>query len=84
MATYDFTLILAGPTELTDDIADQLFAAGCDDATPSSSTGIVSVHFAREASDLETAIRSAIADASSAGYLADHVEIDADAAVLKK
>ena len=32
---FDFALILSTPTELTDDVADALFAAGCDDATPS-------------------------------------------------
>ena len=83
MTTYDFTLILSDPTELTDDLAEKLFAAGCDDATTSSSGGAVSVDFGREASDLESAIRSAIANVSSAGYIVARVEIDADAAVLK-
>ncbi len=32
MTTYDFTLIVSRPTEFTDDFADKLFAAGCDDA----------------------------------------------------
>jgi hypothetical protein len=84
MTTYDFTLILSGPTELTEELADKLFAAGCDDSTPSSSGGIVSVDFGREATDLESAIRSAIANVSSAGYVVARVEIDADAAALKK
>lgn len=83
MNTYDFTLVLSGPTELTDDLADSLFAAGCDDATPSSSEGVVSLDFGRESSDLESAIRSAIANVSSAGYVVSRVEIDAEAAVLK-
>jgi len=84
MTTYDFALVLSGPTELSDDLADKLFAAGCDDATPSSSGGTVSVDFGREATDLESAIRSAIANLSAAGYVVARVEIDADAAVLKK
>jgi hypothetical protein len=83
MATYDFTLILSGPTELTDDLAEKLFAAGCDDATPSSASGTVSVDFGREATDLESAIRSAIANVSAAGYVVARVEIDAEAAGLK-
>lgn len=83
MTTYDFTLILSGPTELTDEFADKLFAAGCDDGTPSSSECSLSVDFSREATDLESAIRSAVADVSSAGGVVDRVEIDADAAVLK-
>jgi hypothetical protein len=84
MNTYDFTLILSGPTELTDDLADNLFAAGCDDATPSSSEGVVALDFGRESSDLESAIRSAIANVSSAGYVVSRVEIDAEAPALKK
>jgi hypothetical protein len=83
MATYDFTLILSGPTELTDELADKLFAAGCDDATPSSAGGVISIDFGRDSSDLETAIRSAIANVSTAGYVVARVEIDAEAAGLK-
>jgi hypothetical protein len=43
----------------------------------------LSVDFCREASDLETAIRTAVADVSSAGGVVDRVEIDADAPILK-
>jgi hypothetical protein len=84
MRTFQFSIVLESPTTLTAEVADQLFAAGCDDATPSSSGGIVSVDFSREATDLESAIRSAIANVSAAGYVVARVEIDADAAVLKK
>ena len=34
---YDFALILTGVPELTTDVEDGLFQAGCDDATPASS-----------------------------------------------
>ncbi len=30
---YEFTLILAEPVELTEQVVDALFVAGCDDAT---------------------------------------------------
>lgn len=83
MTTYDFTLILSSPTELTDDFADKLFAAGCVDGTPSSCDGIVSIDFSREASDLESAIRSAVSNTATAGGIVGRVEIDADAPVLK-
>jgi hypothetical protein len=83
MRTYDFTLVLSSPAELTDDFADGLFSAGCEDGTPSSAKGVVSVDFARDASDLETAIRSAVANVAAAGGVVDHVEIDADASALK-
>ncbi len=84
MTTYDFSLILSSPSELTEEFADKLFVAGCDDATPYSTGGILTVDFSREAADLETAIRTAVANVSSAGGVVDRVEIDADAPVLKK
>ena len=58
MKTYEFALILAGAPELTDDLCDALFAAGCDDSSPSQSCGVTRIIFDREADSLETAIRS--------------------------
>jgi hypothetical protein len=84
MTTYDFMLILSAPTELTEEFANKLFAAGCDDATPSSSAGTLSIDFTRDATDLESAIRSAISNVSAAGGVVDHVEIDADTPLLKR
>ncbi len=83
MTTYDFTLILSSPAELTEDLADKLFDAGCDDGTPISCEGQLSIDFSREATDLESAIRSAIANASSAGCIVDRVQIAADAAMRR-
>ena len=62
MTKYDFTLILSGDIELTEQLADELFEAGCDDGTPARSNGVVSIDFHREAMSLEEAIRSAIRD----------------------
>lgn len=81
MSKYDFTLILTEPLELTDDLADALFAAGCDDGTPGTCNGVFSIDFHREARSLEEAIRSAIADIRTAGYEVARVEIDAEAVV---
>jgi hypothetical protein len=83
MTTYDFTVVLAGREELTAELADRLFAAGCDDGTPSQRSGIVHIGFSREASDLESAIRSAIADVAKAGCIVTRVEIEADAPLLR-
>jgi hypothetical protein len=83
MTTYDFTVILGGIDELTVDVADRLFAAGCDDGTPSQRSNTVQVSFSREAADLESAIRSAIADVTAAGCKASRVEIQADAPLLQ-
>ena len=81
MSTYDFTLILTEPLELTDDLADALFAAGCDDGTPGTCNGVFSIDFHRESVSLEEAIRSAIADIRTAGYAVTRVEIEAEAVV---
>jgi hypothetical protein len=68
MRTYEFTLYLLGVDEATLDMADQLYAAGCDDATVGASEGVVHVEFMREASNLRDAIDSAIANVRKAGY----------------
>jgi hypothetical protein len=81
MHKYDFTLILTESLELTDDLADALFAAGCDDGTPGTCNGVFSIDFHREAMSLEEAMRSAIGDVRAAGYEVARVEIEAEAIV---
>lgn len=76
-ATYSFTLILAGVSEITVDMADALFAAGCDDGSPGSCEGIVSVDFDREATSLGDAVGSAIRDVERAGLAVARVVMDA-------
>lgn len=79
MRKYEFTLILKGSLELTEDIADALFEAGCDDGTPGTCQGVFSIDFHREAVSLEEAIRSAIENVKTAGYQVERVEISAEA-----
>jgi hypothetical protein len=67
MATYRFTVILAGLDEISDDLAEALFEAGCDDGSPWSSQGVAAVGFDRQSESLEQAVRSAIADVQKAG-----------------
>jgi hypothetical protein len=81
MHKYDFTLILTASLELTDDLADALFAAGCDDGTPGTCNGVFSIDFHREAMSFEEAMRSAIEDVRAAGYEVARVEIEAEAIV---
>jgi hypothetical protein len=81
MHKYDFTLILTESLELTDDLADTLFAAGCDDGTPGTCNGVFSIDFHRESQSLEEAMRSAIEDVRAAGYEVARVEIEAEAIV---
>ncbi len=73
---HDFTLVLAEPLELTDDISDRLFAAGCDDATVSQRGGRLFMQFSRAAASLKDAILSAIADVRKAAIGTDVLRVD--------
>jgi hypothetical protein len=79
MTKYEFTLIIKGQFELTEEIADELFEAGCDDGTPGVCNGVLSIDFHREGNSLEAAIHSAITDVKSAGYAVERAEIEAEA-----
>ena len=79
MMKYEFTLILKGQLELTEETADELFDAGCHDGSPGICHGVFSIDFHRRAGSLEEAIRSAIADVKSAGHEVERVEIQVDA-----
>ncbi len=81
MKTYEFDVVLKDVAEVTDEQADDLFAAGCDDGTPASSEGVARVHFDREAVSLEAAIVSAVAQVQASGFVVSKVELDMAAAV---
>ena len=80
MKTYEFDVVLKDVSEIPDDQADALFVAGCDDGTPASCNGVAWIHFDREASSLEEAIRSAVAQVQAVGFRVAKVELDADSA----
>lgn len=69
MTRYEFTVILQGSPDLTEEMADALFAAGCDDGTPGSCHGVFSIDFHREA----------MADIRMAGFQTARVEMAAEA-----
>lgn len=74
MPTFEFEVILnhAGPAD--EALADRLYDSGCDDGTLAECEGVVSIGFARDASSLEEAVRSAVGDLSKAGVQATRVE----------
>ncbi len=76
---FDFTVILAPETDLSEDAAESLFAAGCDDCTPVVSNGTPLIYFHREGVNLHEAIRSAVADVQRAGCKVAEVRIEAEA-----
>jgi hypothetical protein len=77
MTTYEFTLVLHGAPELTEDVADRLYEAGCDDGTPGTCDGVFSIDFSRRGSSLQGAIASAIRDVRAAGFSVERIMIDA-------
>lgn len=76
---FSFTITLTGVSELTPAMAEAIFAAGCDDATPRSSEGVVTIGFDREAESLGDAISSAIKDVERAGFAVAVVVVEAAA-----
>lgn len=66
MKTYDFAMQVKGAGDLTDELLNAIYEAGCDDATVSQSEGIVQIHFSREAESLTQAILSADAQVRTA------------------
>ena len=73
---YDFALILTGIHELTTDVENALFEAGCDDATLSLQYGCIYMDFARAAPSLKDAILGAIRDVRKANIGADVWRVD--------
>ena len=76
--TYTFTLILSGVRELTDEVCDALFEAGCDDALPGMSEGVVFLDFTREGSSIQDAVLSAISAVERAGVGARVIGLEPD------
>lgn len=71
---YTFTLLLVNEHELTTDLEDALFEAGCDDGMLFSKNQVVYIEFDRDADSLEEAVVSAINDVESAGFQVARVE----------
>lgn len=76
MTTFEFTLILQGINEVTEEAANALVDAGCDDGTFCARDGVAYVHFDRVAASLEEAIQTAIDHVRRAGYEIERVESD--------
>lgn len=75
---YDFTLVLTGVGELTTEVENALFEAGCDDGTLSVRYGRLLVTFTRAAPSLKQAMLSAIRDVRKSGVGVDVLRVDVD------
>ena len=78
MTSWDFTVILKGVAEMSDDLANALYEAGCDDGTAGSSCGEATASFSRESDTLQNVIASAVADIRRAGCKVGRVQIEQD------
>ncbi len=76
MQEHDFALIVGGVGQLTNEVENALFEAGCDDATLSIRYGLLYMEFSRQARSLKDAILSAIADVQKAGIGAEVLRVD--------
>ena len=73
---HEFTLALDGISDLTREVVDALYEAGCDDGTIVMRASRVSIGFTRSAPTLSEAIVSAITDVRRAGIGARVVRVD--------
>jgi hypothetical protein len=73
---HSFTLILDGITDLTPEVTDRLFEAGCDDGTPWRRDQTVGIDFDRDAPTLVEAVNSAVRDVRRAGIGAMVVRVE--------
>jgi len=78
MKTFDFTVVLAGKDDLSEEDAEKLFETGCDDAAPGVSNQVAMVHFSRDASSFQEAIVTAKVDVEKAGFKVARIEIGAN------
>jgi hypothetical protein len=60
--TFEFTFVLGGIDELTEEMADAFYEAGCDDSTLAVIHGVPEIHFSREADSFPEALYTAIRD----------------------
>jgi hypothetical protein len=68
LKTYTFTLVIAGEFEdLSHELVDALFEAGCDDSGISLCNRVLRIDFARDAPSYGIALISAIADIERSG-----------------
>jgi hypothetical protein len=73
---HDFTLVLTGIPDLTPDVENALFAAGCDDGTLAMRMGRPYITFSRRAPTLKDAVLRAIENVRNAGIGADVLRVD--------
>lgn len=73
--SHEFTIVLSGFSELTENAMNALYEAGCDDGLLClDKHGVPFIEFHREASSFDEAVRSAIADVQRTPFRVLRVE----------
>ncbi len=75
---YEFTLILSGVPELTREVLDALYEAGCDDALIGMRDGMAYAEFCREGASFQEAMQSATRDVERTGVSAKVEQVERD------
>ena len=76
---FRFEIVLADVDFLSEEAADALFEAGCDDGLCGSSCGVATVTFTRRAGTLEEAVSTAVRDIGRAGFQVRELRMDEEA-----
>jgi hypothetical protein len=76
LSEFDFTIALKGITQLTEEVENALFEAGCDDATISWVHDHAWLQFTREANTFEEAVQTAVHDIRKANVGIDVVLLE--------
>ena len=74
---YRFIFTL-GTQEVSEEAADRLFAAGCEDASPYCTSGVWYIAFDREADHMEVAVRSAKQQVEDCGFDVERIEVETE------
>ena len=72
---YEFTLTLSGVRELTPDVLDAFYEAGCDDALIGMRNGVAYADFCRESDSLSEAVVLATQNVRTAGFEATFAKV---------
>ena len=67
MRVFEFTIIASGLDPQAGDFETRFYEAGCDDATISFQNGQIIVDFAREATSIDEALSTAVANIAKTG-----------------
>ena len=67
LSTFHFTITLEGLSDISEELTDRLFEAGCDDTLLRCCDGVVYLDFDRDANSLADAVGSAVRDITAAG-----------------